>query len=248
MKTSNKVLLIIIIAIFTAVIIATAMVRFNLKPTISFNASMVLRGQPQVTGNGKIVAKSYELPNFDTITVSGNNKVIIKFGDKSQVGITADSNVISYVRVSVADKNLYVKTAPNITINPSQPINLIITMKALHGINTGGVSEIHVANINSKFLTVNLGGVSKCYLSGKVGNLSINSGGVSKIFASKLMADNVAIHAAGVSRFLLHVNNKLNVTMAGDGRVEYSGNPSQVIQHISGAGEIKHTTAIVAAK
>ncbi len=265
MKTSNKILLIIIAGIFIGIIIAAIVVRVNTRPDFLFNAKVVFAGRQSIIGSGKIITKSYKFSDFDAIRVSGENRITIYTssskcrgeitsplrdsrlrgndkgcGEQSQVNLSADANLFGHINVYVENKTLYIKPDDNYSIDPSRPVNVVINTKALQEINVAGANKIYAANINTKKLALNIAGATKCYLSGKVDNLYLNISGASKILAGNLIAKNVKIKTAGMAHITVHVNNTLDTTIMGGGKIQYYGHPSQITQHIAGSGEIKY--------
>lgn len=240
MKTSNRILLIIIAAIFIGIIIAAIVVRVNARPDFLFNTKVVFAGRQRITGTGEIITKSYKLSDFDAIHVSGENRITIKLADKTQADLGADANLIGHINVYVKNKILYIKPDDSYSIDPSRPVNVVINTKALQEINVAGANKIYAANINTKELALNIAGATKCYLSGKVDNLYLNIAGASKILAGGLIAKNVKIKTAGMAHITVHVNNSLDATIMGGGKIQYYGHPAQITQHIAGSGEIKY--------
>jgi hypothetical protein len=240
MKTSNKILLTIIICIFIGIIIAAAIVRFNVKTDSFIDAKIIFATKKKITGNGEIITKSYKLPEFNAINVGGETRISIKLANKSQVDLATDSNLLSHMKVYVKDKILYVNPDRNFSIDPSQPVNVVINTKTLRKVTLAGANKLSIPDINTKEFILNLGGASKCYLSGKVDDFYINAGGVSKVFAGKLIANNIHIKTGGMAKIIVHVNHKLDAIIMGNAKIKYYGNPTQISQHIAGSGAIEH--------
>ncbi|QLH44005.1 MAG: DUF2807 domain-containing protein [Coxiellaceae bacterium] len=71
--------------------------------------------------------------------------------------------------------------------------------------------------------------------------MTITSGGNIKISADNLIAENVAITAAGKSNIRVHASTTLSVTTAGYSEVKYAGNP-KISKSTFGAASIQKIT------
>jgi hypothetical protein len=93
MKTSNRILLIIIAAIFIGIIIAAIVVRVNTS----------------IVGTGEIITKAYKLPDFDAIHVSGENRITIKLTNKSLFFNAAGKQLKNHELVGEMDTDSFCK-------------------------------------------------------------------------------------------------------------------------------------------
>ncbi|MCK4608102.1 MAG: DUF2807 domain-containing protein [Gammaproteobacteria bacterium] len=240
MKTSNKMLLTVIVALFLGVVVATVIVKLNTKPLFpKAHGKLVFYAKHGVIGDGKIISKTYIPSSFSTINIGGNSNVIIKSGPKPKVLIATDSNLIPHFQVYVNDNTLYIQEERKILARPSQPVKLVITTPELQKLNIGGMAQIHATNLHGQAIILNLSGSSKCYFSGKVNVAEINVRGASDIDAADLIANNVKVNSAGESHIVVNVNHQLEVNVRGSASVKYYGNPKQIKQNIVGSGSVR---------
>jgi hypothetical protein len=232
MKTSNKILLTIILCVFVAILAATIVVRTKV-PTIRVFGFVA----QSITGNGHIVSQPRNVSDFNAVDIGGANNVIIKSGAKPQVVIKTDQNLLPFIKTFVSNNVLYIHPAASLL--PSQRILLTITTKNLQGISVSGANKISAKDIKTKQLQVDISGSGECNLAGRADNLQINVSGSGNINAKDLIAEDVAVGISGDGKVVIHANQSINARISGSGKVQYYGNPSQVTQRISGSGEIQ---------
>jgi len=231
MKTSNKILLTIIICVFIAILAATIVVRTRV-PRIR-----VFGFVERVVGNGNIVSQTRTVSDFNAIDIGGANNVIIKSGVKPQVVIKTNQNLLPYIKTFVTNSVLYIH--PAASLSPSEKILLTITAKNLQGISVSGDNKVSAKDIKTKQFRVNVSGSGKCDLTGKAEKLLINISGSGNIAAKNLIAQDVAIQISGAGKVITHATRSINARISGSGKIGYYGTPSQVTQRISGSGVIQ---------
>jgi hypothetical protein len=64
--------------------------------------------------------------------------------------------------------------------------------------------------------------------------------GASELRAGSLQTKTAEISTTGAADADIMVSNTLKVSITGAGKVTYSGNPSTVEKHVTGAGSIRH--------
>ena len=74
--------------------------------------------------------------------------------------------------------------------------------------------------------------------SGKTGEFVANINGAVDLEAKELRSERVRISVSGSSDSSVYASNSLQVDISGVGDVYYYGNPEEIIEEISGVGEI----------
>src|SRR4051812_47314154 len=67
-----------------------------------------------IHGSGKEVKEDRKVENFNSIHVSGGYNIILKQDSSLTLNITADDNVLQYIRTSVSGDELKIDTKKNI--------------------------------------------------------------------------------------------------------------------------------------
>lgn len=252
MKTSNKILWGTMGCIFAAVLMAAIAMRVS-------SCSAFTLFPERVAGDGNIITQTQNLPYFDAVNISVAGKVVVKKGNKPSITIQDDQNLLPYIIINVEDKVLHIKVKDGFSLSSSgTPMFNIVTNNiksfAASGRNQivinnvspqqfklhlSGVGEVLVRNMVTRQTSIHISGKGQCELSGKTKNLNIKVSGKSEILAKNLVANNIVVAISGKSNMILHAVNSLDASISGKGNIQYYGNPTKFIQHVSGAGKIE---------
>jgi hypothetical protein len=195
------------------------------------------------------------LPEFNTLNLSGNFEVTVNANNSQKIEIIANDDVLPFITTEVKNKQLNISTSKD--LGKTTFIGLKISMKYLKEINSSGITEIVVNNINSKKLTINISGTSDLVTNGTtnkfVVNVSgaadltangntdkfiINISGASEVHAKNLQSKIVDVNISGAGDILVNAVDKLNVDISGAGDINYTGNPQEITKDISGFGTV----------
>lgn len=157
MKSSNKLLVIFTTAIALSAYVGANIVYANSsdKKNGIENASFSFNHGKTIDGNGQIVTQVRTITTFNGIHVSGLANVIVEKGNTDQVNISADQNLLPYMKTTVKNNQLYIGSQENVSLNPSQAMNIIIISKTLNfsDISTAGKITFTAKNINANKLS-----------------------------------------------------------------------------------------------
>lgn len=246
MKKSNKIISTVVGGIFVAILVM--FVSFNAfsasDDDITLSTVVTDQGGMRVVGNGKIISKSIAVTEFDAINVGGETDVSINSG-KQNVVVTTDENIFPYMNIAVSDKLLDIDTKSGVAISPSQTEKIQITAFSLYKISLHGKTVLNATNINSKDLTLSLGGKSTGNLQGDIKNLQINLHGDSELHLSVVNAESMALKIVGKGMVSLSgkVNN-LSIITGGNATVDAKNLVANDVT-IVGAGESNMTVYAV---
>jgi hypothetical protein len=225
MKTSNKLFTILLAVIFIS-IIATIIVPVIMSCTFSH----------EITGNGVHAKKTYELSNFNTIDMKTSGDIKIIIGNKNQVQLSGDSNILPYVTHQLKNKILLLQENKN--FRTKLPLKITITAKTLNKFILSGAGNIQLSGINNKHFFIESNGFGNIEATGKTDNLKIETNGAGNINCKDLIAENVNVNTTGVGNIVLYAKSTLNATVTGIGNVAYYGNPKKINRNISGIGSL----------
>lgn len=222
MKNSNKILWTTIIAVFISILVILMAARIFIPKYAddSFKHRLFLNGYSgrTIVGNGKLTTKPTALANFDGINVGGWSDVTLTQGPKSNVAVTTDENLLPYLNVAVANKQLTIGYKPNVDLSPSQAIKIAIQTSTIHNVIVGGNIRFHGQNLTSDKLALSMDDESAGVLQGNIKNLIITVGGESKL--------------------QVYVGNSdtINLTLVGEGDVSLFGTTQNL--RITSGGEV----------
>ncbi|MDB5135677.1 MAG: hypothetical protein JWP37_2280 [Mucilaginibacter sp.] len=209
-----------------------------------------------VKGSGHQVTETRKGGDFVKIEISGGFKVNLKQDSSLSMTITADDNLMKYIKSSVDGGRLHVYTKKNLCGSGEIVIN--IGVKNLEEIKASGAVDINSdGKLNTKDLSLQLNGASKVNMDLNAANVTTEGNGASeitlkgqatshrvelagsgKIYALDFVVGSYDIQTTGASHCEINVLKDLNVNTTGAAEIQYRGNPSSVNSHKTGAATI----------
>ena len=232
----------------------TALFGIILLLVTSMTVSGCVLGNPAIPDDVK--KETRNVGEFTKLEVSGAFDVILTQGDKCEVVIEADADVIDNVITSVSGSKLEisVKNCPNHV----DVLTAYLTFKNLEDIELSGAVELKTetrlktdklfldvsgATETELMLEVNsfesdCSGASEMTLSGFAQSVDMDISGASEVDALELEATDFDLEVSGASEARVYVKNELRVESSGASEVRYKGSP-KVYSESSGASTIK---------
>lgn len=209
-------------------------------------------------GSGKVITETRKVGNFDRVVLNGIGDVVVTQGDHEALEIEAEDNVLPHITTKVESGTLQIGFDRK-TIIPTKSIKFHLTMRAIHALETKGVSNIESKKINTDRLelgisgtgnieiqeltaeemTVNVSGAGNLSAAGRVSDQKITLSGAGNYDGEDLESRNAEVTITGLGKVVVWVTGNLDVTISGTGGVDYYGSP-QVNQQISGLGRLNH--------
>ena len=210
-----------------------------------------------VRGNGNVKTETRNIEGFSKIDVSGAVDVFVKQGDKEELTIKADENLMEYIETSVSGGELRIRPKKN--ISNYKKLDVYVVMRELEGVEASGACDvIGEGKFTSKYceldasgasdieleiecegLDIDVSGASDVKLSGYSEVTDIEASGSSDVKAIKLVTKRCQISSSGASGVEIEVEKKLEVDASGASNVRYKGNPKEVNRSTSGASSVK---------
>jgi len=199
-----------------------------------------------VRGSGNQITENRKVNGYTRIEVSDSFKVIIKQDSSSTLNITADDNIIKYIRTSVEGGRLHIYTKKNLCNSGEMVIKVPVRM--LEGLKASDAAEIVAdGKINAKDISLHLsdGGritldlnathvnthgsdASELTLTGQASSNDIELSDGAKMYAKDFISGTSSVKASDGSFGELNVLNTLNVSGSDGASIKYHGNPPSV--------------------
>jgi putative autotransporter adhesin-like protein len=241
MKTSNKILFVIISIIGLSI----------LSVLIFAKSSLINVENNTVNGDGNITIKTHNIGEISFFKASGNYEIFVKKG-KPQLIIETDENIQSFINPSddnyvsngkddsTLKKMLRIGKINNIELKPTESIKIYLTTPTLESVNIGGITKltfediftnenfkatIHdFAEVDIKVATENLDiktdGSCKLNINGTAGDTKIEAGGFSVVSVSAINAQTVDIESNGNAEIkTVGISQKSNFNSSGFSRI-----------------------------
>jgi len=209
-----------------------------------------------VHGSGSQATEIRKLTDFSRIDISGGFKVILKQDSSLSLKITADNNLLKYIKSTVNGGKLRVYTRRNICNSGEMTLNIGVhkleEIKASGGIEVLGDGKITTQDmhlrlsgatkvtmeLNAANVTTTGSGATELNLKGQATLHNIEMSGSGKVNALDFVVGNCDIQTSGVGDYKVNVLHSLNINSAGASDVKYRGNPS-VTEHKAGASSVE---------
>lgn len=208
-------------------------------------------------GSGKQITETRKMADFSKLDISGGYDVVIKQDTAESLSITADDNLMKYIKTEVNGDKLRVHSSGNICSTGKFVIN--ISLRNLSAIKTSGAVAISSpGKINVKDLDLDFSGASKITLDLNANNVSTSGSGLTELnLTGQASTHNVElsgsghinafdfvvakyhIETSGSSHCQINVLNELNINSSGTSDIEYRGNPANISNNKSGASSLK---------
>lgn len=210
-----------------------------------------------VRGDGNVKRETRNVPSFNAIEAGGAFDLVISQGASQSLIIESDDNILPLIRTEVVGNTLKIDNRK--PIQHATKLKIYITVVELNRVDVSGAVEIESeGRINVPELTlsgsgasetkmdlavqklmIDVSGGSKIRLSGTAEQASLDASGAVDLFAYELLTQKFDIHISGAGKAQINVAKELNAEISGAASVTYKGEPTQVMQDVSGAGSVK---------
>lgn len=193
-----------------------------------------------IIGSGSLQTETIAIRNFDRIVADGGFTLNITQSTTESLQVSTDDNILPHLIMEVADRTLYLRSKPEVNIQPTA-LRYEVQCKALDHLNTNGNGDITLNTINSTSLILQTNGSGRLSGQGNVESLEIDINGSGTFALQTLIAQKVNIDIAGTGDVAVHATHALAVTIRGSGKVTYLGTPT-VEKVIQGSGSVRQVS------
>ena len=210
-----------------------------------------------VRGSGNQLSETRKLGDFQKIDISGGYKVNLKQDSSLSIKITADDNLLKYIKTEIDGDRLRIYSKKNMCNTGQMTVNIGVKnleeVKASGGIEIESDGKINTQDIafrlsgatkitmdlNAANVTTSGSGSTELDLRGQASSHDIDLSGSGTVNALDFVVGNCNIQTSGVGESQVNVLHSLSVHSSGASSVKYRGNPSNVTNDKSGASSIE---------
>jgi hypothetical protein len=210
-----------------------------------------------VKGSGNMATDSHQLSDFNKINIEGGFKVVLKQDSSLMLKITADDNLLKYIKVSVDDHRLHIYTKKNFCNSGEMTLNIGVRnleeIKGAGAVDVSADGKLVTKDINFQFsgaskvnlelnaanVTTHSSGATELNLKGQATSHYIDLSGVGKVNALDFVVGSCEIHTTGAGHCDVNVLNSINVHSTGASEVRYRGNPTSISNDKTGASSLE---------
>jgi hypothetical protein len=194
--------------------------------------------QAQVRGSGNVVTENRTVSGITGVEFRGDWQLFIEETGTESLSVTADDNILPYLRSEVRAGRLVIQDKDQTNLTPTGSVIFRLTVKNLDSIELSGDGSVEAKGIRSDVLRINLSGDGRMTIDGEADRQDVRLSGDGRFDGERFTGKEGRVHLSGDGRVTVAVTDKLDVDLSGDGSVEYLGNPA-LTQHLSGDGSIR---------
>ena len=219
---------------------------------------LALRGWPGgLVGSGNLETEEYAFTNFTKVEISSAFEFEVNQSSSYSINVTADDNVMDYVRVSQVGQTLKIGLG---TVTWLGPVTLraSVTMPQLSGLTVSGASRGDIYDFSSTEdldITVSgasrvtgditagnvefdISGASTIQLEGSANDMVASVSGASRFNLDDFTVNNADVDFSGASSGTINLDGRLDADLSGASTLWYIGEPTMGTIDISGASTL----------
>lgn len=217
----------------------------------------------RIKGTGDVSSEVRDLGNFDSVSLAGGFKLLVRQGAQSRVEVKTDRNLQSYIETRIVEGK---KGGRTLEIGPKRGFDvqgtvnpeIVLDMAQLRSISVAGSGDVRVeamktgeveasvagsgdvlfVDLSSERLGVKVAGSGTVTANGRSGSLSLSIAGSGDVRARGLLAEEVKVSIAGSGDAEVNASKTLKVSIAGSGDVGYLGSP-ELSTSMAGSGRVR---------
>ena len=193
-----------------------------------------------VRGSGTVVTENRDVSNISSVDLAMTGTLHITVGDKQSLAIEAEDNLMGYIQTDVNLGRLVIQTKQGTTLQPTKPINYLLTVTNISAITISSDGDIETSDLTSDPFSItisssgnlsisSLNSTSLQVKSSSSGNTvigNLNSGSISVIISSsgnleiqngQVQQQNIRLSSSGEYRANALVSSVADVTISSSG-------------------------------
>ena len=211
----------------------------------------------EVRGSGQLATIMRPLPAINAVELDGVGKLVIQQGERTSLEITAEDNLINYLKTVPRGTILHIFIEDHVNLRPTGEIIYRLTVADLRRVTAGGLGQIEIQPLRVNRLDVRLSGnnsvviygitadrfsldasgLGDIEITGSVDSQDVRISGMGNYESGSLRSRKALVDISGAGSALLWVTDAMNVKLSGAGNIQYYGSPI-VSADISGAGSV----------
>jgi hypothetical protein len=190
-----------------------------------------------VKGSGVIKSEHRDVSKFDALTLAGQADVDIAIGDKTEVIVETDDNLLPYIKTEVKENRLAISTKPGHLIYKTLKVTIITP--SLSEVVVDGSGDVAIKGLKGDSFKAVIDGSGDVVAKGQVKEVKGDINGSGDLELMDLIAQNAKIEISGSGDVKVNAVESLKLEIDGSGDIGYKNNPNvKITKSINGSGEI----------
>lgn len=225
--------------------------------SFAFGACSINMGS--IEGNGVTSSRQQSFSRFTQLEISGDFDVKLIPSTEHKIVVTADENILPYIKIDQDGKTLKIRYKNNTNIRNKGDVKVVVYMETLRDIELAGSGKVVTASrftsdehmeftiagsgnldldVQCPDIEISIGGSGTAEMEGKTRDLEVNIGGSGDYKGENLLSENATVSIGGSGTAKVHASIKLEANIAGSGDVFYVGTP-EVTKAVAGRGRVE---------
>lgn len=111
-----------------------------------------------VRGAGRVTTETWDVDEFTGVALSTFANLHIERGDREELRIEVEENLLRYFEVEVKDETLRIRTRHRVSLRPTKPVNIYLTVRELDRIYASGSGDVEAEDLESEEMTIRVSG------------------------------------------------------------------------------------------
>jgi hypothetical protein len=212
-----------------------------------------------LVGSGNVVTQQRTVGAFTAVTTSfsGDVDVICKSTNAGAIEVSADDNIIQYIRTDVVGSTLRIYTDGIAGFSTSRRVYVRVPAQMIERFEQRGSGNATITALDTPTFTATLSGSGDVQASGTmqtaattisgsgnmrlVGNgqtMNATISGSGNLDTRQFTAQQVTARVSGSGNASVFASQSLDGTVTGSGTILYYGNPSTIRRTVTGSGAV----------
>jgi hypothetical protein len=192
-------------------------------------------GEPMIIGSGRVVSQPRGVAGFRSIETNGAEDIHVRLGERPSLVVTADDNLLPYVRTDVRDGVLHVRTVGSFRTRRAPQI--YVTVPDLASAVTRGSGDIDIAGVNNRQLELISQGSGNVRAEGRTGRLIAKLQGSGDAELRAIQATSADVNVSGSGDAWIGSIADLTARSYGSGDVHVVGQTRSADVGVYGSGD-----------
>jgi hypothetical protein len=194
-----------------------------------------------VRGSGQIAEEERPVSGITGVELATFGNLTIEVGEKEELRIEAEENLIPYFETEVRDGTLLIKQRQNVRIRADRPVNFYLTVEELESIGISGSGDVLAPDLEAEHFSIRMTGSGDMRTGDlEAGRVTVRLTGSGNLEMGNVEADSLEVRISGSGDAVVDdlTADTLEVDMTGSGGLDVAGGEVEVQEiRLTGSGD-----------
>jgi hypothetical protein len=191
----------------------------------------------RIHGSGVSKTETRHVEGFHAVRLDGAADINITVGDKTEVTVTTDDNVLPAIDTQVHGGTLVIGSRES--YDSRVGVKVTIVTPSLDAFELNGSGDVSIKGLGGEKFSAKIRGSGHLTAQGTVDAVTAAIAGSGDLRLVDLKARRAEVSIAGSGSAAVSADDSLTASVSGSGDIRYKGDPPQVQSSVSGSGSVK---------